>query len=144
MQKQKIFFSFLFILALSIGGYFSLHSFVVLKEYFSLRETVPANLNRWEIQEIKGKFPLKAYYSFETQGSKWEGSYRFKEPWYLNEPSAIAALKEEAKKKWRVWFNPNNPNRSSLEKLFPTGLVIRTVTCYGVLVYFFFIFRKSF
>ncbi len=67
---------------------------------------------------------------------------RFSEPWHLNEASALHAVREKAKENWTVWFNPNAPLKSSLEKVFPLGLFVRTFICYGVLIYFVIIFRK--
>src|SRR5579871_1775525 len=141
MEKQKIFFIFLVFLGSLCAGYFSLRAASALFDFFTFKESTLASITRWEIKETGGKFPLTAYYSFEAQGNIWKGATRLKEPWHLNEASAIIDLQEKAKQSWVVWFNPDHPSKSSLIKEFPTSLVIRTFLCCIVFVYFILFFR---
>ena len=91
---------------------------------------------------MKGKFALKAVYSFETQKKIWKGAYRLGPPYYWNEPAAASALKGKAKEAWSAWYNPKNPAQSALEKAFPSGLCFRTLVCYALLIYFFLLRRR--
>lgn len=142
MRKQKIFFITLVLLGSLCAGYFSLSMAGALFDFFAFKKRAPVTITRWEVKETRGKFPLTAYYSFETKGQVWEGATRFREPWHLNEASAISALKELAKQSWVVWFNPNHPSQSSLEREFPAGLIIRTSVCYSVFAYFILVFKR--
>jgi hypothetical protein len=142
MQRQKIFFIILVLLGSLSAGYFSIRSAGALFDFIMLKERAEAHITRWEIKETKGKFPLKGYYSFEAKGHVWKGVTLLTEPWYLNEASAVSALQEKAKQKWTVWYCSNNPSQSSLEKEFPSGLVVRTLVCYGVFAYFILFFRR--
>lgn len=142
MLRQKIFFISLVFLSVLSAGYFTIRTGGALLDFFQFKESAEAHVLRWEIRETSGKFPLKAYYSFETNGRVWQGATQLAEPWHLNEAAAIAALQEKAKDNWVVWFNPNNPSRSSLENEFPSGLVLRTLVCYGVIAYFILFFRR--
>ena len=125
-----------------ISLYFSFQLSVQLFSCVPLAVQAPARVSQWEIEEVKGKFALKAFYSFEAQNKIWKGSCRFNPPYFWNEPSAMAALKAKAKEPVSAWYNPNNPSHSSLEKRFPSSLLFRTIICYGVLIYFFFVRRK--
>src|SRR5690242_3368579 len=118
MKRPKIFFITLILLAAPTGGYFSMRTTVAPSDCCPCPERAEARISRWEIKEMKGKFPIKGYYSFEAKGTVWQGATQLGEPWHLNEASAVAALQEKAKQSWAVWFNPNNPSKSSLEKTF--------------------------
>jgi len=142
MQRQKIFFICLVLLGALPAGYFSIRTLGSLASFFTLKGAAPARISRWEVKETNGKFPLKGYYSFESDGVVWYGATRLEEPWHHNEASAVAALQAKAKANWIVWFNPMDPSHSSLEKRFPSGLLIRTLLCYGVIFYFIFLFRR--
>ncbi len=142
MRRKLALSSFLILLGAVVSGYFSYHSAASLLTYFHLASQTEARIVRWEVNEIEGKFALKAMYLFEAQNKVCSGASTLAKPWHLNEASAIAALKEKARLKWIVWFNPDNPAQSSLEKEFPAGLMVRTLLCYFVLVYFIVIIRK--
>jgi hypothetical protein len=110
--------------------------------YFSLNEGAKARIQQWEIVEIKNRFALKADYVFEAQKKNWSGSFTLNPPHYLNEMAALSALKEKAKEGWTAYYNSKKPEVSALEKRFPTGLLIRALICYGVLIYFWLLKRK--
>lgn len=101
-----------------------------------------ARISRWEVRELEGRFALKAVYSFEAQAKIWSGAALLPKPWYLNEPAALAALKDKAKQRWTVCFNPTSPDQSSLGREFPLGLLCRSLVCYAVFGYFIIFFKK--
>ena len=120
-----------------ISLYFSYQLIKEFLAYFPLQSRVPVRVFQWEIEDIQGKFSLKASYTFEVKGKIWESSFRLLKPYYWNELAAIAGLKRLAKEEWSAWYDPTNPATSALEKSFPSGLLFRTVICFGVLIYFF-------
>jgi hypothetical protein len=103
-------------------------------QYISLRESAPAHIEQWEIIEDKGGFVLRAKYSFTGR----VGAYTFSSPRYLNEPSALMALKEKAKQPQTVWFSPA---ASFLEASFPFSYLIKTLVSLSALVYFVVLFK---
>lgn len=111
--------------------------------YFPLRAQAQAQVVRWEVLEEDDQFSLKADYTFRAQEKNWQGSAVLGGPPYLNEIAALSALKVKAKQPWSAWYNPKNPSFSALEKSFPAGLLVRTLIVYGVLIYFFYLKRKS-
>ncbi len=110
--------------------------------YFSLSHTAPATITRWEIAPVKKKFVIKADYTFGAEGNPLSGSHTFKTPLYLNERAAFLDLKKMAKDPWIAFYKAKDPESSCLEKSFPTGLLIRTLICYGVVAYFFILRRN--
>jgi hypothetical protein len=139
MRRKKFFFIFLILLATLVAAYFSFQTASACFDFYTFKQSAPAQMTKWEIQEVRGKFPIKAHYFFEYHGNIWHGQTRFAKPWHLNELAALSVLEKMAKQNWVVWFHPNDPQKSSLEKIFPTGLFFRTLLCYGVVVYFLFI-----
>ncbi len=137
MLQQNVFFLFLLGLGVLVCTYFSIETATSLSHYFALKASAPAHILRWEIKEVKGKFPITAHYSFQTQDTIWQGASTLSKPWHLNEMAAATAVKTKAKEKLNVFFSPQNPLKSGLEKIFPTNLMIRTILCYAVLGYFF-------
>ena len=109
-------------------------------EIFPLTEKVAVRITGWEVEEISSdQYALKARYAFERNGVNYLGESRFVKPLYLNQFSAIEALKEKAKLlDWSVWIDPENPAHSSLEKVFSTNLLFRAILSTIVTVYFFF------
>lgn len=121
----------------AIALHFSIQLGIESTSYFSLQKKVKAQITQWEIVEIKGKYGLKADYTFEVQKKSLSGAFLLNPPYYLNENAALSALKKRAKENWAVWYNPKKLSISALEKSFPTELLIKTVICYGVIIYFF-------
>ncbi len=138
MQYRRI---FLFVGALGISLYFTVRFVLALLNYLPLQETIEAKVTRWEIEETDQNYALKANYSFEIQENIWEKSHRFGDV-YVSQAAALADLKAMAKGPWKAWFNPSNPSQASLERVFPTNLLIRMLICYGISIYFFLLSRK--
>lgn len=142
MCKKK-FFSFLILLGLSVSGYFSIQTLRAIYKYYSLAEQAEARIFRWEIHEKHGKFPITAFYSFKVQDKMWTGETQLTEPLHLNETSATLALRSISKQPWTVWFRSKNPKSSSIEHIFPTGLLFRTFLGYAVTCYFIFFLKRE-
>src|SRR5271170_2177594 len=106
MLQKLLFPAFLLLLGAAVSGYFSYRLASSLFAYCPLVSQAEAHIVRWEVKEMGGEFALKAAYSFEAQEKNWSGASILAKPWHLNEASAIAALKDRAKHKWTVWFNP--------------------------------------
>ncbi len=133
----------LFLIGVSaITLHFTIRFGLECARYFSLQNQTKARISQWEIVEIKDRFALKAAYGFESQEKTWQGVHTLRPPYYLNEVAALSALKEKARGNWTVWYHPQNPRISTLEKNFPTGLLIRSAVCYGVLAYFIYLYKR--
>ena len=112
--------------------------------HHSLNEQVPVRVFQWEVQETgSDRYVLEANYSFELDGRVYHGNTLFAEPIYLNQSSAIAALREQAIQPWSAWFDHADPTHSSLEKIFPEGLLVRALVSSAVFLYFILFHRKK-
>lgn len=127
----------------AISLHFSIRFGSEALQFFLLRGEARAQISQWEIVPIHDRFALKASYGFESQKKTWHGSFILSPPYHLNEPAALSALKAKAKQNWTVWYNPNNPANSALEKHFPVGLLIRALVSYAVLSYFFYLYKVA-
>jgi hypothetical protein len=136
MQRQKIFFMFLILFSAVSAAFFTVQTGLAVYDFLTIREKTSGLALRWEIKEVKGKFPLTCYYSFEANGSIWQGHAVLPKPWHLNEMSATAGLREKAKEDLLVWFDPKRPEKSTLERKFPSGLLSRAALSLSVLIYF--------
>jgi hypothetical protein len=110
--------------------------------YLSLKNKSTAKVYQWEIVQVKDRFALKASYSFDAQNKTYQGLFTLSPPYYLNEMAALSALKAKAKESWSAWYRPKNPQISALEKSLPVSLLIRSMICYGVLIYFFYFYKR--
>lgn len=131
-----------FLGVIAITLHFSIQLGLACTDYFSLQKEVKARIVQWETVPVKGRFALLAKYEFENKEKICQGSYTFEPPHYLNEAAAVEALKRMAKENWTAWYDPKNVVHSALEKSFPRGLAVRTAICYGVLVYFFYLYKR--
>jgi hypothetical protein len=142
MTRRKILLAFLSGLG-AIALYFSLHLGYESFQYVTLNRQSNAQISQWEIFPVRDHFAIKANYGFEAQEKTWNDSCALNPPYYLNEQAALSSLKMMAKKSWQAWYNPNNPSHSALERAFPLGLLIRTLICYGILIYFFYLYKVT-
>jgi hypothetical protein len=113
----------------------------------SLKKQIAARVIQWEVEESgSDRYAIKARYSFEQGGQIYHGATRFEKPTYLNQATAVAALREMATRPdgWMAWFDDANPSRSSLEKIFPRGFLLRAIISSMVLVYFVLFSKKFF
>ncbi len=115
-----------------------------LVQNLPLKAQVPAKILQWEVEEIKSdRFALRALYDYEINGKSYQGNTLFR-PAYLNEFSAIADLKEAARSSWTAWVSPSHPEKSTLEKIFPRGLLFRAITSSLVMIYFILVYRRKY
>lgn len=143
MRYFKMVQVLLFIGIALVAFYFSVLLGKTFLSYFFLSSQTKAHVFQWEVLEINDKYPIKASYSFEVDGKMVKNSFIFPKPWSWNQASALALVRERAQQSWMVWYNPNNPECSALEKRFPYNLFFRSLICYAVLVYFY-LFRRKF
>jgi len=133
---------FLMVGVCAITLHFSIRFVIEATHYFSLNSQAEALVSQWEIVEIKNRYAIKSNFEFEAKGKNWRGEFTLLAPYYLNEFAALSALKEKAKEKWSAWYNSSNPQISALQKSFPVGLLLRSLICYGVIIYFFCLYKR--
>lgn len=136
MHKTNRFFQALLGVSFLITVIFSIQLTQSWLSYRSLTGRTDAKILSWEVLSSGGTFPLKARYRFEVGGAPVEGAFVFEQSQYLNEASAFEAMKQMAKERWWVWYEPARPSHSVLIKTFPFALMGKTFVCFFVLLYF--------
>lgn len=123
--------------------FFSLQLGQEIGSYISLSAPSKAHITQWETIPRDDGFALKATFTYPFQEKNYTSCFLFPPPYYLNEFSAIDAMKQKAKEPQIAWCNPSCPSQVALAKSFPFNRVIRTSICYGVLIYFFYLYKRS-
>ena len=118
-------------------------SFFFIKDiyaYLRLAQKSRATICSWEVKEkSESTFLLYAKYNYDYKGVMYEGSTLFKQPVFLNLPSAQKAILSLQDKPWSVWLDPANPILSTLQRYFPFQEGIKATLCVLVTIYFVFL-----
>lgn len=138
MNKTQIFF---LIGVVAIALHFSIKLGQGIFKYSVYSAHTPAQIVQWETVPAKDRFHIKATYKYALNQKNYSQVHTFTSA-FLSESAAIHQLKDLAKQPYTAWYNPQNPEQSLLEKTFPWGLFFRTSICYGVLIYFFYLYKR--
>lgn len=112
--------------------------------YLRLTARMQAQIDQWKvIKKSSSSYPLRATYHFEIQDKTYQNSSVLLPPHHLNRPSAEKALSQLEKKAWHVWYDPQNPSISSLEKRFPAKKIVYALIALGITLYFWFVETNS-
>ena len=136
MHKNIIWQAFLLVILATCLWY----STIALYKYYTYShleaKTTVSSIN-WEIEEkSEENYLVKGIYSFEFRGHSFPGTSHMTDMIYRNKWAAEQAVKEFTQKKWKVWFDPQNPDHSSLQKNFPLKECITAIFLWGLLLYF--------
>lgn len=115
----------------SIVAIYSYYSYVHLKV-----QTSPSAMD-WDIVEKSDEdYVAQSIYRFEFKGKSYPGTTSFTDTPYRNQWAAEQAAREFSKKQWKIWFDPQNPHHSSLQKNFPLKECISALFLWGLVLYF--------
>jgi hypothetical protein len=96
-----------------------------------------AHIEEWGVVPLSSsEFAIEAKYVFALKQDQYHGKTIFKKPYFLNEPSALSAIKGLKNKLWTVWYNTERPGISSLQKIFPFQACIQAFLTVAVTIYF--------
>jgi hypothetical protein len=113
-------------------------------DYLTLSQAIPVKTISWEvIEKNPSKFFLQGSYVFVVEGHEIAGKDLLGEV-YLNQYAVEDGLVEVKKEAWTVWYNPNNPSRNALDRIFPSKSLLYALVGLAVFFYFlwFFFQRK--
>jgi hypothetical protein len=92
---------------------------------------------QWEINEAASdKFIVEALYKFTVADKTYVGETAWDDRPYLNDWAAREVITEKAKQTWRAWYDPSNPNHSSLKRDFPLKETLSAICLWGLFFYF--------
>lgn len=135
MNRNPYWTLFLIFIGLIVLGY-TVFTAIKVYQHTRLSQEAPAKAMKWTINKLaEDDFALQANYEFEWEGKTYIGktisSDRYLNAWATRE--TLDKIKENA---FHVWFDPENPQNSTLFKNFPVKYTLYT----GVLWLLFFYF----
>jgi len=137
MHKNFIWQAFLFVAA-AIALWFTITAVYHYYSYKNLNTQTLTSSLQWEVEEKSEEaFVLKAFYQFEFQGKSYPGNTVFEDTPYRNQWAAEEAIKEISNQNLKVWFDPQDPQHSSLQKKFPYKDSVYAIMLWGLILYFF-------
>lgn len=75
------------------------------------------------------------HFSYETEESIRRGCTVLTHPIAHNEAAAKEMVEELSQKKWIVWYDPDHPERATLQNSFPLKESLSALTLLGVFLY---------
>lgn len=128
----------LFSVSCAITLWFSAIAAFHLWEYHTLSHQTSIEDPKWSIQEIStSQFMMQVDYTYRVEGRTYHQKTLFKATLYPNPYAAKMDLPAWEKKKWKVWYDASNPERASLQKIFPAQNIIHAALTIGVTLYFY-------
>lgn len=136
MYKNQIWLAFLSTIGLIVFWYTALTG-IALWNYFSIQETTKPNRIDWSVKaNSRGKFVLAASYQFRVKNRFFDGETVLNSLPYRSFAAAQKALNRQKTKSWTIWYAPENPQNSKIERTFPLKTCIYTFVLWSVFVNF--------
>lgn len=137
LPKKGVWGAF-FLLSSAISLWFCVQASLLLVPYWRLSEEAHGYVDNFSIQELSPeKYAVKAFYHYQVGDLTYQGETTFKAPIFLNREAAEQHIQKHwHENKWGVWYSPQKPSYSSLQKLFPFKALFNAVLSVGVLFYF--------
>lgn len=136
-MRSNLFLAILISLIGMCALYYSGHTLVSVYRYLRLSENTPVSSIEWSVHTINGDaYAPKATYSFIHNDSSYNGETVWSE-YDRNPLVARDSIKKLKTLSWSVWFNPNNPSFSSLQRKFPFKDFFSSLILWGLVLYFF-------
>jgi hypothetical protein len=106
-------------------------------DYTVLSARTPAVAMQWSVEpHTNEEYFLKADYVFKASDKEYKGESVLKDHGFWNNYAAQQAIGDYSKKKWGVWYNPRNPDHSSLQKNFPLKECVSAAIMWAIVFYF--------
>lgn len=131
-QIWKILFGIFILIALWFTSY-ALHD---VYTYARLYAEAPATSVILSVKEVTDeRYHLQARYTFTASNTMYSGETLLTSPPYRNGWAAKQAISEYKNHAWKVWYSPQNPQHSSLQKSFPFKECLSALILWGLLFY---------
>jgi len=136
MYKNRFWLLFLAFIALSTLWYTGIAAYRYYNYSRLETKAVPSSIS-WRVAEHgSDSYTLVADYQFPANGKSFTGTTDFSSDVYLNAATAQKYIPENAALPWKVWYDKNNPEYSTLEKNYPFKEYIYAIILWGILLYF--------
>lgn len=135
MHRNPYWIVFLTIIGLIVLAYTG-YTFFNIYEYSSLTQKTAPQSIQWSINKLDDdNFVLFANYAFNWDGKNYTGKV-IRDEHYLNAWATREALEGLNKGAYTVWFDPANPQNSTLFKSFPLKQSIYAAVLWLLFFYF--------
>lgn len=120
MHKNPVWLAFLTAISLVVFWYCG-SALYKIYDYSRMTNSVPAASIQWGVKELADdQYLVKANYSFRVDENTYHGETLFKDIIFMNAWAAEQAGLKYGRRNWKVWFQPNHFDHSTLQKKFPT------------------------
>lgn len=134
MHKNSIWLAFLAVVSVATL-WFSFSALRSIQTYMALSETTPLVNGSWSTRETSGLYKPVTHFQYEVVGELFEGQAILTHPIARNTPAAEEMVHYLSRQKWIVWYDPNHPDRYTLEKALPIKECLSAITLLGVFTY---------
>lgn len=98
-------------------------------------KTSPSTLDLEVVDNGSGRYYYVGNYSITVNDEVYKGREQLKQPIFRNRAAAVALMPEYRNDPWTVWYSPQNPLHSTLQKSYPFkeltyGLGLIALLCY--------------
>lgn len=138
---QKFFFGILLTMSLAPSFYFSLCFLQKWNDYIHLDSKILAHIVDKE-GVLKRRYVPQITYVFFVNNQKFLGKFFDEKHSFLNKSSAqqfLATIPNET----MIWYSAQNPQKSSLIRIFPYAILVKAVLSIIIFLYFVFLGRYS-
>jgi hypothetical protein len=135
MHRNPVWLGFLLLFAL-VTAWYAGDAIYKIYRYDQLTASVePSTINLEVVTNGSGRYYYKGIYTVEIDSQTYSGSEQLLQPIFRNQASAEALLQEYLNDPWVVWYAPNNPLHSTIQKNYPLkeliyGLALVALFCY--------------
>lgn len=136
MHRNPVWLVFLVLFGI-LTAWYSGDALYKMYQYESLsKKTKPQTLALEVVDNGSGRFYYLGKYSIEIDGASYEGQQQLAQPIFRNEAAAQAFMDEYLHDPWVVWYSPQNPAKSKLQKNYPLKEVFYAAVMVVLLCYF--------
>jgi hypothetical protein len=140
--STRILWKTLFVALIAIGFVFLSVTLYTIFSYLRLNHKTEARVEKFEIlSSSKGGAQVCLVYHYSIKNNNYQKQECLKN-FYLNSFTAREDIEKRLLgKKWIVFYNKNYPENATIQKKFPSSLVIRTTLIFLISLYFWVLSR---
>jgi hypothetical protein len=136
MHKNLLWQAFLVVVLITTLVYSGIAAYRYFN-YSRLTAFAQASTLKWNIQELTDEeFIIEGDYTFGVNNKTYRGKTSWPREPYRNDYAAEKAIEEFSSQNWKIWYDPSNPDHSSLQKKFPLKESISAAFLWALFLYF--------
>ncbi len=141
MHRNPVWIGFLTIIAI-ITAWFITQAVDDLIDYQALSKQTPVDQVAWEVKKLsESHYVPRATYNFYVEGDSFNSSTTLDLRSFRNEYGVREDIKKLREREWNVWYDPDNPSHSALDKWFPLSSALSGGFMLAIFLYFIWLGR---